>query len=176
MPPDSVEEPRTKGSAKRTALRRDVKELRTELYWAPPFTACRATTVFYGEITKRATEASVLSCSTLSIRPDGAESQPRSEPAGFDVLGGWIWTSGPTAMIPPKIVIQYRQGQSTSPTEHKVNYRNMGTLSDRPSSGSLGTPRMTGYGQNRGRSLRSSPSTGKPCTWRRQAGNRRGLR
>ena len=38
MPPDSAEEPRTKGSAKRTALRRGVKELRTELYRALPST------------------------------------------------------------------------------------------------------------------------------------------
>jgi hypothetical protein len=50
-----------KGFAKRAVLRLSAKELRTELYWAPPFTACRATKVFYGETTKRATEASVLS-------------------------------------------------------------------------------------------------------------------
>ena len=50
-----------KGFAKRAVLRPSVKELRTQLYWAPPFTACRATMVFYGETTKRAAEASVLS-------------------------------------------------------------------------------------------------------------------
>jgi len=50
-----------KGFAKRAVLRLSVKELRTELYWASPFTACRATKVFYGKTTKRATEASVLS-------------------------------------------------------------------------------------------------------------------
>lgn len=59
---------------------------------------------------------------------------------------------------------------------HKVNRWNMGTLADRSSAGSSSTPRKTGYGHVRGRSLRSSLSTGKPCTWRRQAGNRRGLR
>jgi hypothetical protein len=176
MPPDSVEEPRTKGSAKRTALRRGVKELRTELYRALPSTACRATKVFYGEITKRATEASVLSQPMLSSKPDGAESQLRSEPARFYVLGWWTRSAGPTAMIPSQIAVLYRQGQSTSPTEHEVNCWNMGTLSDRPSPGSSSKPRKTGHGQLRGRSLRSSPSTGKPCTWRRQAGNRWGLR
>ena len=50
-----------KGFAKRAVLRLSAKELRTELYWAPPFTACRATKVFYGETTKRATEVSVFS-------------------------------------------------------------------------------------------------------------------
>lgn len=56
-------------------LRRRAKELRTELYRALPFTACRATTVFYGETTKRVTEASVFTRTTLSRRPDGVESQ-----------------------------------------------------------------------------------------------------
>jgi hypothetical protein len=32
-----------KGFAKRAVLRLSAKELRTELYWAPPFTVCRAT-------------------------------------------------------------------------------------------------------------------------------------
>jgi hypothetical protein len=50
-----------KGFAKRAVLRLNAKELRTELYWAPPLTACRATKGFYGETTKRATEVSVFS-------------------------------------------------------------------------------------------------------------------
>lgn len=44
-----------------------MKELRTELYRALPFTVCRATTVFYGETTKRVTEASVLSLANALI-------------------------------------------------------------------------------------------------------------
>ncbi len=63
-----------KGFAKRAALRLSVKELRTELYRAPPSTVCRATKVFNGETTKRATEASVLSRPMLSRRSDGTES------------------------------------------------------------------------------------------------------
>jgi hypothetical protein len=66
MPSDSVEEPSTKGSVKRTGLRLGVKELRTELYRALPITVSRATKVFYGETTKRASEASVLSVLLLS--------------------------------------------------------------------------------------------------------------
>jgi len=57
-----------KGFAKRAVLRLSVKELRTELYWAPPLTACRATEVFYGETTKRATEASVLSLANALVK------------------------------------------------------------------------------------------------------------
>lgn len=164
-----------RGPLSAPCLRRRVKELRTELYRALPFTVCRATTVFYGETTKRATEASVFSLPMLSLAPDGAESHPRSEPARLDVPGWWTRSSRPIAVHPPKSVIPHRQGQSTPPTEHKVNHRNMGTLTDRSGRGSPSTPRKTGYGKVRGRSLRSSPSTGKPCTWRRQAGNRRGL-
>jgi hypothetical protein len=51
------------------------------------------------------------------------------------------------AVFPPETVILYRQGQNTSPTEHKVNRWNMGTLTDRPSHGSSSTPRKTGHGQ-----------------------------
>jgi hypothetical protein len=68
MPSDSVEEPRTKGSVKRTALRLYVRELRTELYRALPSTACRATKVFYGETTKRVSEASVLSFANALVK------------------------------------------------------------------------------------------------------------
>ena len=76
-----------KGSVKRAALRLRVKELRTELYRTLPSTAGRATKMLYGEITKRASEASVLSQPTLSSKPDGAESKKRCDPARFYVPG-----------------------------------------------------------------------------------------
>ena len=90
-----------------------MKELRTEPYRALPSTVCRATKVFHGETTKRATEALVLSAANALVRPDWAESQLRSEPARFYVLGWWTRSAGPTAMIPPQIAVLYRQGQST---------------------------------------------------------------
>jgi hypothetical protein len=163
-----------KGFAKRAVLRLSAKELRTELYWAPPFTACRATKGFYGETTKRATEVSVFSRQRSRERLMGLGVQcDLNWPSFMFSAGGlghrvrwWYFL---------KAIIRYRQGQSTSPTEHKVKCRNMGTLVDRPSLGSSSTPRKTGHGQLRGRSLRTSLSTGKPCTWRRQAGNRWGL-
>lgn len=135
-----------KGFAKCAVLRLHAKELRTELYWAPPFTACRATKVFYDETTKRATEVSVFSrqCSREGLMGLGVQCDLNWPSFKFSAGGlghrvrWWYFL---------KAITRYRQGQSTSPTEHKVNCRNMGTLTDRSSLGSLRAPRMTGYGQ-----------------------------
>jgi hypothetical protein len=55
--------------------------------------------------------------------------------------------------------------------EHKVKSRNMGTLIGRSVLGAE-LAAKTGEDRIKGRSLRSSRSTGKPCTRPRQARNR----
>lgn len=89
-----------KGFAKRAVLRLSAKELRTELYWAPPFTACRATKGFYGETTKRATEVSVFSRQRSREGLMGLGGPMRSELAQLYVLGWWTRTSSSVVVFP----------------------------------------------------------------------------
>jgi hypothetical protein len=60
------------------------------------------------------------------------------------------------------------QGQSCPPKAPRVDLLNEGTLYERPSREG-GQAVQSGKVSSRGRSSHSSPSTGKPCTWRRGA-------
>jgi hypothetical protein len=66
--------------------------------------------------------------------------------------------------------LPHRQGYSAPPTGTQVGSRNTGTCAVRSAGTELAA--TTGDGRVQGRSLRSSPSPGKPDTWRREAGRR----
>ena len=165
-----------RGPLSEQGLQLGVKELRTELYRALPITASRATKVFYGETTKRVTDASVFTARRSHKKNLMGLRVKRCEPARFDVPGWWTRYSSSMVVRPPRTAVPNRQWQSTPPTEHKVNRWNMGTPTDRSGLGTRASRARPVRISCWGRSLRSSPRTGKPCTWRRQAGNRRGLR
>jgi hypothetical protein len=126
---------------------------------------------------ERATEP--MSNASLSADPANAEVGGRaarlceaSDRAEISRTGGVWATTGQPSSVPARHEGRNSHGVKSAPNADKRSRAEPGNLSPaslHPAQPSAAMTEATGDRESEGRSLRSSPRTGKPFTWRREA-------